>query len=212
MATPAADHARTRHARLRVRPVEVVDQRAEVGIAEMGGGLADNGGPGKLRGFGHMAQYLSDVSDRTNGKLRLGPQAASSARSVTAANLGGNEEVWAWMRPEFIDAIARRVLELAAGADPDRSSSGTGLLTVSEVARRLNVSQHWVYAHKRDLGAIRLGQGPKARLRFEVAAVLEALMRRTGSTGAGTSGIDDAPKSRRRRLDSRPLPRASRAA
>jgi hypothetical protein len=36
---------------------------------------------------------------------------------------------------DMSDAIARRVLELGAGAGADRLSTATGLLTVSEVAR-----------------------------------------------------------------------------
>ena len=164
------------------------------------------------RGVGRRVQYLSDMSDRMNGELQLGPPAAAVGVSVTATNLDGHEEGSPWMRPEFIDAIARRVLELGAGAGADRLSAATGLLTVSEVARRLNVSPQWVYAHQRDLGAIRLGCGPKARLRFDVTAVLDTLARRTGAAGSGIRDGDEAPKRGRRRLVSRPLPRPSRVA
>ena len=40
------------------------------------------------------------------------------------------------------------------------------LLTAGELAQRLGVSRAYVYDHADDLGAIRLGDGPKARLRF----------------------------------------------
>ncbi len=115
----------------------------------------------------------------------------------------------AWMSPEFVDAVARRMMELGAPVTPDESASLADLLTVAEVARRLNVSHQWVYAHKQDLGAIRLGDGPKARLRFDATAVLAELSRRNGATGSGR-GTGDAPKRARRRLVSRPLPRVSR--
>ena len=182
-------------------------------IAEKRGRLRGRRRSGSAsRGVGPLVHYLSDMSDRMNGELQPASPAATAAVSVTATNLDGHEEVSPWMRPEFIDAIARRVLELGAGAGADRLSAATGLLTVSEVARRLNVSAQWVYAHQRDLGAIRLGCGPKARLRFDVTAVLETLAGRTGATGSGIGGGDEAPKRGRRRLVSRPLPRPSRVA
>jgi transposase-like protein len=66
----------------------------------------------------------------------------------------------------FIDAVARRVAEiLDAGAS----------LTVAEVAARYGVSRSWVYAHQRELGALRLGAGPRARLRFDSKIVADAI-------------------------------------
>lgn len=50
-----------------------------------------------------------------------------------------------------------------------------GLLTASELARRLGVSRSWVYQHARELGAITLGDGPRARLRFDLRKALAAL-------------------------------------
>jgi hypothetical protein len=81
-----------------------------------------------------------------------------------------------WLHPDLIDAVARRFLELvrqeATGADPP------DLLTVAEVAARLKMSPKWVYAHQHRLGVIRLGDGPKARLRFDPRAVAELRSRR----------------------------------
>jgi transposase-like protein len=133
-------------------------------------------------------------------------------RNVLAADVGDDELVSVWMRPEFIDAVARRVVQLCVGADSDKQRPDGELLTVSEVARRLNVSPHWVYAHKRDLGVIRLGDGPKARLRFHLAAVLAELDRRSESPRSDGNGDGEARKRTRRRLISTPLPRASRTA
>jgi hypothetical protein len=131
---------------------------------------------------------------------------------MTTLEVGDDELLAAWMRPEFIDAVAKRVVELGVGADHTRFTDSSELLTVAEVARRLNVSQQWVYAHKRDLGAIRLGGGPKARLRFDGRAVLAELNRRAAPARSGDEGSGEAPKRTRRRLVSRPLPRASRRA
>jgi hypothetical protein len=182
------------------------------GASGLWGGLRDHDRSSSriLRGLRQLAQYFSDVSDRANGDVRLGPRAAPAAPNAIGTDLAQHEELPPWMRPEFIDAIARRILELDAHGE---SATDGGLLTVSQVARRLNVSRHWVYAHKRDLGAIRLGQGPKARLRFDASAVLTALNRRNGSMSSGaTDDRGEPPKRTRRRLVSRPLPRASRGA
>src|SRR3954469_678400 len=70
-----------------------------------------------------------------------------------------------------IEAIARRVAELA-GAYQD---VGAGLLTAREVAARFGVSRAWVYEHAEQLGAIRLGTGKRARLRFDARVVREQL-------------------------------------
>jgi hypothetical protein len=81
----------------------------------------------------------------------------------------------------LVDAIARRVVELLEGGRARAGGAGAGAraasayLTVSQVAARYRVSRSWVYAHQRELGAIRLGQGPRARLRFDAAVVAEAI-------------------------------------
>ena len=81
----------------------------------------------------------------------------------------------------IVDAIARRVVELLEGngsrstdATVTADASGT-CLTVSQVAARYRVSRSWVYAHQRELGAMRLGDGPRARLRFDARVVAEAI-------------------------------------
>jgi hypothetical protein len=62
------------------------------------------------------------------------------------------------------------------GADRRRGASSESLVTVlrvarlmttSEVAADFAVSEEWVRDHQAELGAIKLGDGPKARLRFE---------------------------------------------
>jgi hypothetical protein len=82
---------------------------------------------------------------------------------------------------QLVDAIARRVVELLEGsrarADAARPATepGNACLTVSQVAARYRVSRSWVYAHQRELGAMRLGDGPRARLRFEPKVVADAI-------------------------------------
>ena len=118
-----------------------------------------------------------------------------------------------WLHPDLVDAVARRFLELvrqeanATGADPP------DLLTVAEVAARLKMSPKWVYAHQRRLGVIKLGDGPKARLRFDPRAVEE--LRQTDAEPDLKAPPPERPprvKRSRRRLVSRPLPAVDPAA
>ena len=79
---------------------------------------------------------------------------------------------------EDIEAIAERaahrVVQLLA-----RPSPGTyQLLDPKELAAALNVSLDYVYAHAADLGAMRLGDGPKARLRFDLKTAQGAMRER----------------------------------
>jgi hypothetical protein len=77
------------------------------------------------------------------------------------------------LSPAIIEAIAQRVAELLRADLPAVQT----LLTPSEVAERFAVSRTWVYEHAEDLGAIRLGGGPRARLRFDPERVRQALGR-----------------------------------
>src|SRR4051812_40819680 len=61
-----------------------------------------------------------------------------------------------------------------------RLSSVSSLLDAAEIAQRCGVTRAWVYAHAAELGALRLGAGPRPRLRFDPAIVDVAL--RTGFT------------------------------
>jgi hypothetical protein len=77
------------------------------------------------------------------------------------------------LSPVIVEAIAQRVAELLRA---DRRPTPT-LLTPTQVAERYAVSRTWVYEHADELGAIRLGDGPRARLRFDPERVTQALSR-----------------------------------
>jgi hypothetical protein len=79
----------------------------------------------------------------------------------------------ALLTPTVVEAIAQRVADLLR----NELGLGSPLLTPSEVAEQFAVSRAWVYQHAEELGAIRLGQGPKARLRFDARAVSTRLNR-----------------------------------
>jgi len=75
---------------------------------------------------------------------------------------------------DLIEAIARRVAELLhEDPRPDRQSAG--LIDAAELARRLGMDRSWVYSHAAELGAVRLGTGPNARLRFDPERATRAL-------------------------------------
>lgn len=68
------------------------------------------------------------------------------------------------------DATARKVLDLVS--EPGRTF---GLVDARGLAKELGVSLDYVYAHAIELGAMRLGSGPKARIRFDLDRAREAL-------------------------------------
>ena len=70
---------------------------------------------------------------------------------------------------EDVEAIAQRVAELL------RPRVAIGRVGVDDVVARFSVSRSYVYEHAEALGAIRLGEGPKARLRFDLEQVAQAL-------------------------------------
>jgi predicted DNA-binding transcriptional regulator AlpA len=65
-----------------------------------------------------------------------------------------------------VDILGERGLVVYAGPSPS-----TRVLKVCEVARLLGRSAPWVYEHATELGAIRMGNGPKARIGFDLATI-----------------------------------------
>ena len=102
----------------------------------------------------------------------MAPDPAANARTAEAAQATAEE-------------IARRVVELV----DDRTRDPFRLLDSRTVARMLAVSEEWVREHAAELGAVRVGDGPKGALRSDAARVRAALERRRL----------DRPKDRQRR-------------
>ncbi|MGO9791034.1 MAG: helix-turn-helix domain-containing protein [Solirubrobacteraceae bacterium] len=65
------------------------------------------------------------------------------------------------------DAVVTRVVEVlrAEGLIPE-ARAARAWLDAQEVAQRLGVCREWVYEHAEELGASRIGTGPRPRLRF----------------------------------------------
>jgi hypothetical protein len=73
-----------------------------------------------------------------------------------------------------VEAIAVRVAEILKNALP----SAYQFLNAKELAKELKVSLDYVYAHAVELGVMRLGDGPKARLRFDLDTAKSAMKAR----------------------------------
>lgn len=92
-----------------------------------------------------------------------------------------------------IEALAVRVAELL---EQRGAQSAAGLVDAAEIARRFGTDRAWVYSHAAELGAVRLGDGPKARLRFDPQVVLERMQDRGHSKKRRTPS--KAPRKRQR--------------
>jgi hypothetical protein len=99
-----------------------------------------------------------------------------------------------------IDAIALRVVELM------RTGEATSLnrrwVDATTLATELGVTRSWVYEHRDELGAVRLGAGPKPRLRFDVETASQAL-ERNGRSGVRPLDMKDDERATTRRAGGR---------
>jgi hypothetical protein len=88
--------------------------------------------------------------------------------------------------PETIEAIAQRVAQLLS--EHRAPTAGPQLVDAEQLAPQLGLTRAWVYQHAQELGAIRLGHGPKARLRFNPITAAEALADRDQDAELKSSG------------------------
>jgi len=117
---------------------------------------------------------------------------------------------FAELAPDAIEQIAGRVAELLRSeAAPKLHASPDvippTLLSADQLARHLGLSRAWVYEHSEQLGAIRLGAGPRARLRFDLQRATDAL----GARVADPKPADRAPAPGAPRRGRRPPGQAS---
>ena len=143
------------------------------------------------------AELLATLTERVTDLLT-----AHLARldGVLAAD-SGRLELDVHVDERDMDAIAQRVIERLRGRTPG------DLINAKQVAAQLGVRPEWVYAHARELGALRLGDGPRARLRFDPALVRQALAEMDDGGGPPPEGAQ--PK-RRGRPPKSALPRGAK--
>jgi hypothetical protein len=72
------------------------------------------------------------------------------------------------------------------------------LVTAEKLAGVLSVTRSFVYEHSAELGALRLGSGPRAPLRFDVDAVLERVACHAARESEGAEASMVEPIRRRR--------------
>ncbi len=83
--------------------------------------------------------------------------------------------------PQAVEAIARRVVEILER----RGLQGRELVDAAELARQFGIERSWVYSHAIELGAVKLGSGPKPRLRFDPQIAARVLRRVGDGSAAG---------------------------
>jgi hypothetical protein len=74
------------------------------------------------------------------------------------------------LAPEAIEAVAHRVVELLAAEQPPAAR----LVDAATLARLLGVTRATIYDRAAELGAVRLGDGNRPRLRFDPERALAA--------------------------------------
>jgi hypothetical protein len=104
----------------------------------------------------------------------------SQRHSESAADMAMVERILTDGDVEAIaEATAARLAEIVSAA------AGTfALVDARQLALDLGVSLDYVYAHATELGAMRLGSGPKARIRFDLDRARQALEARAGRTNS----------------------------
>jgi hypothetical protein len=106
----------------------------------------------------------------------------------------------------LVEATARRVVELLDRRDV--AATPPRLVDAAELASLLGVSRSTVYEHADELGAVRLGEGAKPRLRFDPDRARAAVScseggRSQAGSASGDGGSGSGGGRGRRRLPSR---------
>jgi hypothetical protein len=97
---------------------------------------------------------------------------------------------------DLVERVALRVVELLD--ERDRPSAGR-LVDAATLARLLGVSRATVYEHADRLGAVRLGDGDRPRMRFDVEKARHAWTAREGSEQSQPAEAPEATGMVRRR-------------
>jgi hypothetical protein len=83
------------------------------------------------------------------------------------------------LTPQAVEQVASRVVQLLHRAQQNQPQAQTGepvgMVTVAQFAAYYKLNPAWVYEHADELGAIRIGSGPKARIRIDFQIAKAAL-------------------------------------
>ncbi len=130
------------------------------------------------------------------------PRRTNPSPPATLGRLARARRAAAEITPETIERIAQRVVQLLHHqAQPSADAAGTPpreLMDADQLAKHLGLTRAWVYEHAQQLGAIRLGDGPRPRLRFDPQTATQALdTRRRPTEPAHATPRPGRPRRRR---------------
>jgi hypothetical protein len=98
--------------------------------------------------------------------------------SIAAATAKSGREKAEYDDDDALDRLADRIADRLAvrlgGLTPGHAQREP-LVDAAEIARLHGKTRSWVYEHARELGAVRLGSGPRPRLGFSPARVAQQL-------------------------------------
>ena len=96
------------------------------------------------------------------------------------------------------DLLVDRLAARLGGLVPERVEP---LVDAGEIARLFGRTRSWVYEHAGELGAVRLGSGPRPRLGFSPARVAAHFERASEPTPVTMPQLAQPRRARRRRAD-----------
>ncbi len=157
-------------------------------------------------------RFLKGSPDmRAPSTLRTRPHTTPPAPANTMLRRGRARRAAAELTPHAVEQIAQRVAQLLHehhDTDARPAPAPAQLLDATQLARHLGVTRTWVYEHAQQLGAIRLGTGSKARLRFDLdtaTAAIKNLHEPTPGSAAPASKTPRRGRPRRRYQPAVPL-------
>jgi hypothetical protein len=112
------------------------------------------------------------------------------------------------LTPQAVEQVAARVATLLRRQQEQSAETigneQQGFLNVAQLARHFGLNPAWVYEHADELGAMRTGDGPKARIRFDLETATQAFRARQRPAEPIPAADKRRPTPRRRRPSSPP--------
>src|SRR4051794_22071389 len=129
-------------------------------------------------------------------------------RGGSSSDEAGADPVTRRLAPEDVEAVARRVVELLA---EHAVTPQVGMVDTAAVARLVGMSEQWARDHAAELGGVRVGDGPRGELRFDLAVVRDRIaMRRLSASAAAQPAARPGPPRGPRTVRLLPLPEGAR--